>query len=366
MSLFAVEGRRRGSDAGPRCPPWTRPASRPGSSSTTPRPALIGDRRRRLGRHCPRCSTWPPWPWPPSRWAGRSTCSTWPSSTPRSGSSSAGRSAASRPSSTSAPTCCLEVESAKSAAYYAGWAAAEDSDELPVVASLAKSYCSEAYFHAAAENIQIHGGIGFTWEHPAHLYFKRAKIVRAALRRPDLPPRAARPAHRYLVTGPWRLLDGPAGLLHTYTTSVAAGLARPDPLCCSTHDLPRVKDGGNDVGRTFPALADRLAQESGWRVVTGTLRGAGDRRASSRRRAGWRTWSSFSSQLGGRGRAGLDRWLWPRRCAWPCVWPPATSGCEGWPALGTASDLSTWADSPSTWSPRVGGPAYPRDALPAR
>jgi alkylation response protein AidB-like acyl-CoA dehydrogenase len=69
----------------------------------------------------------------------------------------------------------LEVESAKSAAYYAGWAAAEDSDELPAVASLAKSYCSEAYFHSAAENIQIHGGIGFTWEHPAHLYFKRAK-----------------------------------------------------------------------------------------------------------------------------------------------------------------------------------------------
>ncbi len=69
----------------------------------------------------------------------------------------------------------LEVESARSAAYYAGWAAAEDSDELPLVASLAKSYCSETYFHAAAENIQIHGGIGFTWEHDAHLYFKRAK-----------------------------------------------------------------------------------------------------------------------------------------------------------------------------------------------
>ena len=69
----------------------------------------------------------------------------------------------------------LEVESAKSAAYYAGWCAAEMNDELAQVASLAKSYCSEAYFHAAAENIQIHGGIGFTWEHPAHLYFKRAK-----------------------------------------------------------------------------------------------------------------------------------------------------------------------------------------------
>jgi alkylation response protein AidB-like acyl-CoA dehydrogenase len=69
----------------------------------------------------------------------------------------------------------LQVESAKSAAYYACWAAAEGSDELPVAACLAKSYCSEAYFNAAAENIQIHGGIGFTWEHPAHLYFKRAK-----------------------------------------------------------------------------------------------------------------------------------------------------------------------------------------------
>ncbi len=69
----------------------------------------------------------------------------------------------------------LEVESAKSAAYYAGWCASEMNDELPSVASLAKAYCSDAYFHSAAENIQIHGGIGFTWEHPAHLYFKRAK-----------------------------------------------------------------------------------------------------------------------------------------------------------------------------------------------
>ena len=69
----------------------------------------------------------------------------------------------------------LEVESGKSAAYYASWAAAEDNEEVPVVAALSKAYCSEAYFHAAAENIQIHGGIGFTWEHPAHLYFKRAK-----------------------------------------------------------------------------------------------------------------------------------------------------------------------------------------------
>jgi len=69
----------------------------------------------------------------------------------------------------------LAVESAKSAAYYAAFAAAEDNAELPVMASLAKAFCSEAYFQAASDNIQIHGGIGFTWDHPAHLYFKRAK-----------------------------------------------------------------------------------------------------------------------------------------------------------------------------------------------
>jgi alkylation response protein AidB-like acyl-CoA dehydrogenase len=69
----------------------------------------------------------------------------------------------------------VQVESAKAAAYYAGWAVGEGNDEVPMVAPLAKAYCSEAFFHCAAENIQIHGGIGFTWEHDAHLYFKRAK-----------------------------------------------------------------------------------------------------------------------------------------------------------------------------------------------
>lgn len=67
-----------------------------------------------------------------------------------------------------------KVESAKAAAYYGAWCVAEDNDELAEVAAIAKSYCSEAYFHCASENIQITGGIGFTWEHDAHLYFKRA------------------------------------------------------------------------------------------------------------------------------------------------------------------------------------------------
>lgn len=69
----------------------------------------------------------------------------------------------------------VEVEFAKSAAYAACFAAAEEEDDFLQSAALAKAYCSETYFHAAAENIQIHGGMGFTWELPAHLYFKRAK-----------------------------------------------------------------------------------------------------------------------------------------------------------------------------------------------
>lgn len=69
----------------------------------------------------------------------------------------------------------VQVESAKSTAYHAGWAATADPAELLIAAPLAKSYCSDAFFDVAAENIQVHGGIGFTWEHDAHLYFKRAK-----------------------------------------------------------------------------------------------------------------------------------------------------------------------------------------------
>ncbi len=76
------------------------------------------------------------------------------------------------------------LESARSAAGYAVWALATGSEELAVAAPLAKSYCSEAYFKAAGDNIQIHGGIGFTWEHDAHLYFKRAKSTELLLGSP--------------------------------------------------------------------------------------------------------------------------------------------------------------------------------------
>lgn len=73
----------------------------------------------------------------------------------------------------------LEVESGKSAAYHASSVVGVPGAESAVAAALAKAYCSEAFTHAAKENIQIHGGIGFTWEHEAHLYLKRAKTGEA-------------------------------------------------------------------------------------------------------------------------------------------------------------------------------------------
>ncbi|MCW2540367.1 MAG: putative acyl-CoA dehydrogenase [Frankiales bacterium] len=71
-----------------------------------------------------------------------------------------------------------QVEMAKSAYMYAASVADQGviaADELKIAASVAKAFCSDAYLFCAGENIQIHGGIGFTWEHDAHLYFKRAK-----------------------------------------------------------------------------------------------------------------------------------------------------------------------------------------------
>ena len=78
----------------------------------------------------------------------------------------------------------LEVESSTSAVYAAGQAIDDESEEAALLASLAKAYCSEAFCHVAAETIQVHGGIGFTWEHPAHLYFRRAKSTEMLLGTP--------------------------------------------------------------------------------------------------------------------------------------------------------------------------------------
>jgi alkylation response protein AidB-like acyl-CoA dehydrogenase len=69
----------------------------------------------------------------------------------------------------------VEIENAKSLTYYAAWAVDENVPEAPLAASMAKAYVSDAYRRVAGGGIQLHGGIGFTWEHDLHLYFKRAK-----------------------------------------------------------------------------------------------------------------------------------------------------------------------------------------------
>jgi len=69
----------------------------------------------------------------------------------------------------------VEVESARSAALYAATMLATGDEERFEAASVARSWCSDAFHHCAGEAIQLHGGIGYTWEHHAHLYFKRAR-----------------------------------------------------------------------------------------------------------------------------------------------------------------------------------------------
>jgi len=69
----------------------------------------------------------------------------------------------------------IDVEGAKSAGYYAAWAVSNDVADAPVAAAVAKAAASDAFRRVSAEGIQLHGGIGFTWDHDLHLYFKRAK-----------------------------------------------------------------------------------------------------------------------------------------------------------------------------------------------
>jgi alkylation response protein AidB-like acyl-CoA dehydrogenase len=66
------------------------------------------------------------------------------------------------------------METARSAVLYAAWCVANDTSDLAAVAHLTKAYCSDAFYRVAADNIQVHGGIGFTWEHDCHLLFRRA------------------------------------------------------------------------------------------------------------------------------------------------------------------------------------------------
>jgi alkylation response protein AidB-like acyl-CoA dehydrogenase len=69
----------------------------------------------------------------------------------------------------------LEVESARSAVLYAGWAADHEPETLALAAAMAKAYASDTGWRVTASSLQVHGGIGFTWEHDLHFFLKRAK-----------------------------------------------------------------------------------------------------------------------------------------------------------------------------------------------
>ena len=100
----------------------------------------------------------------------------------------------------------IEVESARSAAYRAMWTAADPRLDLAPVAALAQAYCSDAFAHVAAESIQVYGGVGFTWEHQAHLYLKRALGDRQLLG----DPRHHRERIAELLDREWRERPSPA------------------------------------------------------------------------------------------------------------------------------------------------------------
>jgi alkylation response protein AidB-like acyl-CoA dehydrogenase len=73
----------------------------------------------------------------------------------------------------------ITVESSRSIAYYAAWCVAEEAEEATLASAMAKAFTSDAYRRASAENVQIHGGVGFTWEYDCHYHLRRAKGIEA-------------------------------------------------------------------------------------------------------------------------------------------------------------------------------------------
>jgi alkylation response protein AidB-like acyl-CoA dehydrogenase len=69
----------------------------------------------------------------------------------------------------------LEIEGARSTTYWAAWCADAEPETLPLASSMAKAYASDAGWNVTASALQVHGGIGFTWEHDLHFFLKRAR-----------------------------------------------------------------------------------------------------------------------------------------------------------------------------------------------
>jgi pimeloyl-ACP methyl ester carboxylesterase len=169
------------------------------------------------------------------------------------------------------------------------------------------------------------------------------------------------------VSGPFRLQSGPAGDLWTYATDGADGTGGGAPaaghvvLC---HDLPRAKASAADVALTYPALADRLNRETGWRVVTGTLRGAGQSGGDFSPQ-GWLDDLVFlmESEI----PVDAPRWLVGYGFGGVLALHLAAQDdrVSGVACLGTPSSLDAWMDDPEPFVERCAGsglistPGYP-------
>ena len=107
----------------------------------------------------------------------------------------------------------IQVELARSNAYYGAWAVHTEAAELPIAASVARIAACEAGWFVTKENIQTHGGMGFTWQMDCHLYYRRAKLLSLAL-------------------GGARRMEAPAGRANcvpaTPHCDLASGIARTD------------------------------------------------------------------------------------------------------------------------------------------
>ena len=134
----------------------------------------------------------------------------------------------------------VDVEGMRSTAYYAAWCAAAGDQDGSLAASMAKAWCSDASRRVMATGLQVHGGIGFTWEHDMHLYVKRAQLDQvsygdAAFHRDRIAVHAARAARlgsgarlRRPVRHPSRAASGAA-----FRSRRRGGAARPGRPCPS-------------------------------------------------------------------------------------------------------------------------------------
>ena len=227
----------------------------------------------------------------------------------------------------------LTVELAKSAAYQAANAAADDDADLPALASLAKSAASDAYMQAAKDCIQLHGGIGFTWDNDTHLFYKRAKSSEVFLgdpakhrerlmqhwrtppasatsspsraaptaeRQPDTPKAAGvrREVRSWLETN-W---DPNSRLVAWRTKLAGSGWGMPTwPSAWFGHDLPQAL--APVVDEEFARIGAVTAAKTGIRILAGATlleHGSDDQKARFLRRilTGEDTWCQLFSEPG--------------------------------------------------------------------